>query len=675
MPNIRQYTNQETNLPISERTSEAAASAGRAIGSAYRNIGADIGGAWADLGAAYVKVEEHRELSAGIPAFAGMTDKLTREWNETIRTADPNDPTVTQRFREQKLEPMLEQFEGAFGTDRGRRWATERAGALRQQMYTTQAADEKTRAANAVSVNIDRFANNAANTVYHDPSMLDFTLGNIDASIKEFTQSAPNLDQDAANKAQTLLAQKAKEAIVKSAFRGMAEKNPDEAQRILDSGKYKDYISGDDAKMIVRYARIMRREEAAAERTRIMQERQMAQQKSDERVSEIQGSLYNENGEFRIPPNIGQLVMSDPDIKPSAKGPLLNTIRRLERDGQAERDTPGLVGDLSKRATLPDGDPNRLTIDELVGFLGANNPTGQQITQQSFNFVKSLMKSTSESEAQNNKLLESRISVGKSIINPMDLQGRMIGGAEAKTKSEEFEAEARFQYMEGLRAGKKPAELLTPGSKDYIFNEDFVSAYKKRTTGDDALGGLNQRNQGRAGPRTDLPAPTFTAEQQASFVRKVNVATKGPVWGDPDSSTFVRDHITEIRTASGKPVHVNKVAAAAFQGFLVELENSGYKIDTIGGFNKRYLQGTNRESQHSFGNAIDINAWTKNGFAQQLITDLPPNITQMAAKYGIAWGGNWDGRKDAMHFEYVGPTDGKSAPTRPALADIFGGPR
>jgi hypothetical protein len=34
-----------------------------------------------------------------------------------------------------------------------------------------------------------------------------------------------------------------------------------------------------------------------------------------------------------------------------------------------------------------------------------------------------------------------------------------------------------------------------------------------------------------------------------------------------------------------------------------------------------------------------------------LVTDMPPWIDEVAAEYGLQWGGNFNGRKDAMHFE------------------------
>ena len=122
-----------------------------------------------------------------------------------------------------------------------------------------------------------------------------------------------------------------------------------------------------------------------------------------------------------------------------------------------------------------------------------------------------------------------------------------------------------------------------------------------------------------------------------------------------NTAAWQNANLTTIETASGIKTQVHKAAAAAFQGFINELEATGYNIRQFGGFNVRNKVGGTTLSEHAFGNAIDIN-WDMNPFADKLITDLPKEIGLMAAKYGLSWGGDWRNKKDAMHFEYTGQT-------------------
>jgi hypothetical protein len=118
---------------------------------------------------------------------------------------------------------------------------------------------------------------------------------------------------------------------------------------------------------------------------------------------------------------------------------------------------------------------------------------------------------------------------------------------------------------------------------------------------------------------------------------------------------------TTITTASGKKMTVNSAAAESFKGFVDELEGSGYKINSLGGFSMRGKRGGGGWSQHAYGNAIDINP-DKNPMTGKLITDMPPNVRDMAAKYGLSWGGDWKSTKDAMHFEWMGKKPWKDNP-------------
>lgn len=97
---------------------------------------------------------------------------------------------------------------------------------------------------------------------------------------------------------------------------------------------------------------------------------------------------------------------------------------------------------------------------------------------------------------------------------------------------------------------------------------------------------------------------------------------------------------------------VNRSVAANFQGFLKALWARGYRPSSIGGYNNRNIAGSSRKSLHAYGLAIDIDPgrnpiyYNSKGGRH----GLPPNVGALAAKYGLAWGGNWRNTKDYMHF-------------------------
>ena len=159
----------------------------------------------------------------------------------------------------------------------------------------------------------------------------------------------------------------------------------------------------------------------------------------------------------------------------------------------------------------------------------------------------------------------------------------------------------------------------------------------------------------------ELPKPVEQPTTQKPEDKKTN--------GRVDSSTpeWQQENLTIIRASNGQKWQVNKAAAAAFQGFIAELESMGYNPVSSGGYNYRNIRGSNRLSEHATGNAIDINA-TVNALGSTT-HDFPPNVSEIAAKYGLAWGGDWKRRPDPMHFEYIAGREG-TASAEPFNGDV-----
>lgn len=153
--------------------------------------------------------------------------------------------------------------------------------------------------------------------------------------------------------------------------------------------------------------------------------------------------------------------------------------------------------------------------------------------------------------------------------------------------------------------------------------------------------------------------------------------------GDPSTAAWQSANLVTVtaQTVDGpKPVRVYGPAAQAYQGFLDDLAATGYEIHTIEGANYRMKGSGTSLSEHSFGTAIDINGLTlpgeegpRNAMAEELITDLPDDVSRIAAKWGLSWGGDWGSVKDAMHFEYTGiaPFEGLVPPANIGVSETL----
>jgi hypothetical protein len=111
--------------------------------------------------------------------------------------------------------------------------------------------------------------------------------------------------------------------------------------------------------------------------------------------------------------------------------------------------------------------------------------------------------------------------------------------------------------------------------------------------------------------------------------------------------------LVTITTPGGARFSVAKAYAPQFQGLVNDLEAKGYTIDPSqsGGYNPRYIAGTQTPSEHAFGRAIDVN-WNLNprgGAPGNIPGDVARSVAQ---QYNMTWGGDWSGNtRDPMHFE------------------------
>lgn len=128
------------------------------------------------------------------------------------------------------------------------------------------------------------------------------------------------------------------------------------------------------------------------------------------------------------------------------------------------------------------------------------------------------------------------------------------------------------------------------------------------------------------------------------------------------NSAEVENNLVNIKWVDGSTILFSNVNDAADKLMLVieELnqlpsEFQKYLVNPGGTFNWRYIAGTDRLSNHSFGSAIDINTkysdywkWNNNLTYQNRI---PFEIVEIFEKHGFIWGGKWY-HYDTMHFEF-----------------------
>lgn len=156
---------------------------------------------------------------------------------------------------------------------------------------------------------------------------------------------------------------------------------------------------------------------------------------------------------------------------------------------------------------------------------------------------------------------------------------------------------------------------------------------------------------------------------------KDNMASLIAFYGDPRGRDARANPVWEARNLvqikppfqmyyTGKPIKVVTVHRlcrdafnAAFNDIWTACGKDQAKVDKSGAsdyagvYNLRVIAGTQRLSNHSFACAIDLSPKT-NGFYVKKTT-LSTVVIDAFKAQGARWGGDYKGRKDPMHFEFV----------------------
>jgi hypothetical protein len=110
-----------------------------------------------------------------------------------------------------------------------------------------------------------------------------------------------------------------------------------------------------------------------------------------------------------------------------------------------------------------------------------------------------------------------------------------------------------------------------------------------------------------------------------------------------------------------------------------ECKHRGYRFGTASdpsygcwGYSCRRIAGSQTMSNHAWGLAIDINA-PSNPYTSPLHTDMPSWMPDLWNDYGFRWGGDYTGRKDAMHYEQMASVQAVVDYTHKAIANNLGG--
>lgn len=369
MPQVKVLDTPDVGLRPSETGVEATAGAARRGGAFFnqaaesiQSIGRDANSAINAVGDVAVKQMDHAIISKKAADFTDLQEKLTQQWNETAKTADPNDPTVAAKFREEVLKPALEAYQdtGVLGTENGNKFVEAKAQSLAEHFSQKTAADMSTLAGIAVRKNINDSTTSMSNTALLDPSSVPNLLKGVDHTIGAVVGSSPTLSAVDAARVSSEVSDATKKAIVHAGAIGAIQKsgNP-EATADEWIKKYPDYISGADAKALAGNARQQIRANNYDFEMNRRREKEIATDKSNEKTNQYLIDVRSQDPRLANDPT-AKKILNDPTLLKTDKNNLLNLIdRQLKPETDTRLSQQTFVG-LLREMRAPDADPDKV---------------------------------------------------------------------------------------------------------------------------------------------------------------------------------------------------------------------------------------------------------------------------------------------------------------------------
>lgn len=127
---------------------------------------------------------------------------------------------------------------------------------------------------------------------------------------------------------------------------------------------------------------------------------------------------------------------------------------------------------------------------------------------------------------------------------------------------------------------------------------------------------------------------------------------------------------------TGQRLIVHPRTATLWLTLLNQMEAGGYRCHTpevwCWGGECRNISGTNTPSNHSWNNAVDVNA-PNNPYTSSGQHDIPDWVYAMFRRFGFGLGADYSGKKDWMHIEFMGTPGDADIMTAAAVKEFGGG--
>lgn len=486
------------------------------------------------VGEAVDKYETHKEISHGSAVGSESFVNLEKQWNDTKKSADPNDNSVAAKFKEEVFEPWAENFKKGFTTENSQKYAESLIEKYRSHFDTKTAADMSSMAGQAATLNAHKLINSSASAVYDDPSSLATVLDVMKHSVGSIVGSIPTIDAETGAKITGELLFKGQQAAVMAAGAGYVAKNPnfdlDGFQK-----KYGEFIPPGGIKTLQKAAQTQAKVDAYHDKSAAVQQRQLDDLNVHKGATDTitKNVSVDQNGKPIINPQFFKdtldLARKNPDA-PSAAATVRTMLdwgeSQLNKENKAV-DNPAAVKTLTDRLFDPD---KPLTELDLM-----RASTKGEITDHTYTKLKGMISDLEKTPLQGPVYQDTmKAAHDQLVVNVPGIPGKDTIGTQNYSS---FVQSFVPQYLAKSRAGTLPPNALD--TKDPTSMISQAMAPFKRTPSQrmqDYVAGAG----GLGGGEPPKPAPVVTPPTKVSTPADANKLPAGTRYQTPDGKVYVR---------------------------------------------------------------------------------------------------------------------------------------
>jgi hypothetical protein len=408
------------------------------------------------------KWAENREVSKSAADSAKTLAGLDQKWNETVKSADPNDPTVANKFREEVVEPTLQALRDGPITEGGQRFAEATAQRFRNHFFEKTTSDMARLAGVAARQNIETLTNQLSNAALSDPTSLKTSLGLIEHSVGSMVDSSPNLGGADAARIKMELSFDAQKAIVKAAAVGAISANPDEGLKRFSSPEFSKYISGADLKALEQRAKEVQRADRVEQNYARTIQKQEKQEASDAKEGEYLQKLHSDDPKEQAQVST-RAIVNDFTLTREARERMVGIVERKTKEETPSRVSSSTFVNLLRDLRATDVDTDAVMSKAWEARLKDPGTEGS-LSEKDFNQFRAelVARKTPEGAA----LEKDRSAFFKNYAQ--SIVGRDYDPVIGSPKLYAAEMDARRMEADLRKQGKDPHTLYDPSSPDFF---------------------------------------------------------------------------------------------------------------------------------------------------------------------------------------------------------------